>query len=233
MSIDWAILADSLVAGFFGVLVGVGELVSRYRDAPASALKTRSAVLYMALNALAAVVAIGLMKAFGWTFGATDPQALRWMRVLAAGFGSMALFRTSLFTIRAGDQDVGIGPISFLQVVLGATDRAVDRVRARDRANVVKKIMAGIDFDKAYQALPAYAFALMQNLPETDQTLLGRQVGLITKAEMKGEVKTLMLGLALMNLVGEDVLLAAVESLRKDVEKEKQPPPPGPEGGGT
>jgi hypothetical protein len=217
---------DVVLSGIFGALVGIGELVSRYRDAPTRALLTIPALLYMALNAAAAVAAILLMQVFDWNFGVTGENAIRWTRVIAAGFGAMAIFRTSLFSIRIGDQDVGIGPVSFLQVVLGAADRAVDRDRAQGRAKVVKEVMSGVDFRKANEALPAFSFALMQSLPEEEQRLFANQVNLIVGAKMPSDVKSLMLGLALMNLVGEDVLKSAVSSLKEDI---SQPRPPAPQ----
>jgi hypothetical protein len=211
---DWAHVLDGLLVLLLGAAVGVGELVSRYRDAPGAALKTSPALLYIVINAASALAALALMRAFDWTLGVTGAEALRWTQVLVAGFGSMAVFRTSLFTVRVADQDIGVGPVSFLQVILGAADRAVDRIRAQDRSDAVSEAMQGISFDKAYEALPAYAFALMQNLPDEDQELFARQLALIDKAEMENAIKTRMLGLALLNLVGEDVLRAAVDSLR-------------------
>lgn len=44
-----------------------------------------------------------------------------------AGVSAMAFFRSSLFVVRAGDRDVGVGPSGFLQIFLTAADRAVDR----------------------------------------------------------------------------------------------------------
>ena len=53
---------DYLIVAGFGALVGIGELVSRYRDAPGRALIAGSAALYVAINALAAAGALGLIQ---------------------------------------------------------------------------------------------------------------------------------------------------------------------------
>ena len=159
-----------------GALVGVAELVSRYRDAPSRALHNWAAALYVGLNATAAVAALALIRAFDWKFGASDTGAVEWTRALVAGFGAMALFRSALFIVRAGDQDVGIGPSGLLQVVLSAADRAVDRGRAGARALEVTDTMAGVSFDRAAEALPAYCLALMQNATEDEKVALGNQV---------------------------------------------------------
>jgi hypothetical protein len=95
---------DLIVVGGIGAFVGTGELISRYRDAPARALRCPPALLYIAVNSAAACAAYGLVDAFDLTFGAAPGSPTRWTRVLVAGFGAMALFRSSLFTVRVGEQ---------------------------------------------------------------------------------------------------------------------------------
>src|ERR1700733_14296588 len=136
-SIDWFAVAA------LGALVGASELVSRYRDAPEKALRTVPAVFYVAINIAASVVALGLIQANHWL-----SQLSRWNLDLTAGVSAMAFFRTSLFIVRVGDRDVGVGPAGFLQIYLSAADRSVDRIRAQRRSETVGKIMEGVDFDK-------------------------------------------------------------------------------------
>lgn len=203
---------DFLVVIAIGGLVGVGELVARYRDSPGRALLAPSAWLYIAVNAASSAAALGLILAFGWTFGQTG-EAARWIQVLVAGFGSMALFRSSLFMIRIGDQDVGVGPSSFLQVVLNAADSGVDRSRAEYRADLTGNVMINVDYEKAKAALPAYCLMLMQNLSPDLQRDLVTDLNAIESTEMDSVVKSLNLGLRLMNMVGPHVLQQAVQSL--------------------
>jgi len=114
--------------------------------------------------------AFGLIVAKGW-FG-----PLRWTQILMAGVSAMAFFRTSLFVVRAGDRDVGVGPAGFLQISLTAADKAVDRARASARSDAVAKVMKGVDYSKAKSALPPYCLALMQNVSQEDQQELSRAV---------------------------------------------------------
>ena len=200
--IDW------LVVVFLGGLVGTSELVSRYKDAPAAALRSKPALFYIAINAAASALALLIIHRNPAWF------TPRWRQVLAAGVSSMALFRTSLFTVRAGDKDIGVGPSSFLQIFLHAADRAVDRVRAASRAEAVGKIMEGVDYEKAFPALPPLCLALMQNLSDEDQQALGKALeALDKKTGINPPVKVKLLGLELINVVGVDVLTAAVKSL--------------------
>jgi hypothetical protein len=207
------------VAAFIGAAVGIGEIVSRYRDAPERALRTPSAWLYISINAIASAAAMCVVWYFGLGVAATGPRTMI-QQILLAGFGAMALFRTSVFTVRVADQDIGIGPVVFLQVVLRATDRAVDRIRADARAAAVSSSMAGVSFARAQAALPAFCLALMQNVPADEQNSVGTATkALIGSKELDDETKTRNLGLALMNVVGDKVLQTAVTHLAQQIQK--------------
>ena len=215
---------DYVVVALLGALVGGGELIARYRDAPARALNNLPAYAYVALNALASLAALKFVHVFGWTFGAgAAPGAVRGMQILVAGTGAMALFRTSLFTIRVGDKDVGVGPITFLQVLLDSTDRAVDRLRAKARSDQVARIMKGIPYAKASTGLPPYCLALMQNVSSDEQVGLTKSLALLDQAQIDEAIKVRILGLQLMNVVGPSVLTAAVASLRDEMKNEQKP----------
>ena len=96
--LDWAAVA------VLGGVVGASELISRYKDAPGAAIKSWPAIFYIVINSAASVAALGLIHANAWF------AASRWTQILMAGVSAMAFFRTSLFVVRAGDRDVGIGP---------------------------------------------------------------------------------------------------------------------------
>ena len=217
-----ATLLDYAIVGALGALVGSGELVSRYRDAPAGALSTRPALFYILINIAASIVALFVIHVFKWDFGVTSGDApVRWTQVGIAGTGAMALFRSSLFTGHVGDRDIAVGPISFLQVFRDAADRAVDRLRAQARGATVARLMEGIDYAKAFEGLPPYCLALMQNVPDEDQQKMLQALALLDKDQsIDPAIKVRILGLQLMNVVGPNVLTAAVESLRKQMAHE-------------
>jgi hypothetical protein len=205
----------------FGASVGLGELLARYRDEPVRAVRTPPAYLYVALNALAALGAFALMRVFGWGFGmdSTQEHHVLWVQILVAGFGAMAFFRSSFFTVRVGEADVAVGPSSFLQVVLDASDRGVDRLRAEARAREVLRVMKGVSYARASAALPTFCLTLMQNLPIAEQTALAEEIGKLDGNEIDEDLKTFILGLKLMNVVGEGVLLEAVTVLGPRIQR--------------
>jgi hypothetical protein len=211
-------LLDCVIVGSIGALTGIGELVSRYRDAPVRPLNQRAGQAYVMFNAAAAILALIIIRIFGWTFQAEGSGPIRLTQLLVAGFGSIAFFRTSLFVTRAGGQDVGIGPSALLSNILGTADRSVDREQGRHRSKAVVRIMEGVHFSKAHAALPAYCLALMQNVSAEEKLGLAEDVASLQRMSgMSDRQKSLALGLRLLNLVGEDLLDASVDALKSEL----------------
>ena len=202
-----------LAATFFGMLVGATEIVARYRDKPTAALETLPGCIYVTVNAAASLFAFWLLRTKQIDIPLRAGLGTTLAQVLIAGFGSMALFRTSIFTLRVRDTDVAVGPAAVLQVILNAADRACDRLRAGPRAKGVKDIMLGVSFARAKLALPLHCLALMQNVSAEEQNQLNQAIASLDTAATSDEVKSYNLGLLLMNFVGEDVLKEAIDSL--------------------
>jgi hypothetical protein len=115
--------------------------------------------------------------------------------------------------MKVGQADVAVGPGIFFQVLLFATDRECDRHRAGPRSDLVSSIMQGVAFDQAREALPNFCFELMQNVPASEQQQFRMVVDALASSKMRDSVKVLNLGLMIMNVVGSDVLRAAVRTL--------------------
>jgi hypothetical protein len=208
---DWSYFFCFFIAAGTGIV----ELVARYKDEPWRAIRTSPAFVYLVINGLAACAALYAVIHFGeveaiWGDLATSERT---KYVIGAALGAMAIFRTSLMNIRVADTDIQLGPSMFLEILRGAADRAVDRAMAVPRSQKVSTIMAAVAFAKAKVVLPTYCFALMQNVTAAEQQQFGMLVDSLDAAEMSESVKSLNLGLALLNLVGERVLTTAVENL--------------------
>lgn len=211
-----------IIALVLGGGVGLAELVTRYRDEPSSLRGSLSFWVYILLNAGASALAYELIKVFGWNFGLAAGSARTATQVLVAGFAAMALFRSSLFNLKVGDEDVSIGPSALLTSLLSVVDRAVDRRRAAQRSRSISKVMNGVSFAKAKMSLSAYCIQLMQNLSLEDQQKLRTAVDALSLTDMDDDLKSLNLGLLLMNTVGPTVLEAAVRDLDARI-KETRP----------
>jgi hypothetical protein len=132
---------DFVAVAAVGGLVGISELVSRYRDEPTKALFTMPAVLYVALNATAAILALGLGSSLVTEPGEPGPLGVRWALVLGCGISAMAILRSALFVVRTDGKDLQVGLGSLVQTLLDAADRSLDRLRAEERAWTVAKLM--------------------------------------------------------------------------------------------
>jgi hypothetical protein len=221
-------LSDLIAAAAIGALVGIGELISRYRDLPFRALLTSSAVVYVAINTTAALGALLLIRVVGWEFGiGSQPgqpsldATVRITQVMVAGLGAMVLLRSSLFIIRVGDEEVGVGPSAFLSAMLRACDTAVDRARAVARANRVNEVMKGISYAKANEPLVQISARLMQALPAEDLKELQDKAKAIGSLPMTEHAKALNLGLLITNYVGSAPLKAAIEALGSEIREDE------------
>lgn len=276
-------------SALIGLFFGAAELVGRYRDDPWAAVRTKPGLAYIAVNIIAAVVALIVLWSIqpNWIFGprsaepsnapdrppaaqmpanprdsadqtlpevgsaarpaasAASPspmpdktagvpnsdnpsRAQRFLLlVLTAGVGSAALFRSSLFKLRTPDGEIAVGPSVILDTLLFATDRYVDRSRAGPRADVIAKAMDGVSFARAAGPLPAYCFALMQNVsPQEIQRIESLRNSLAT-ADWPDQLKAYSLGLALYTIVGKAILDKAVKDLKDSIAdplSDDQPP---------
>jgi len=209
-----------LLTALIAFAAGASELVSRYRDKPQKAVFTGPGLIYLLINIAGAIIAYYLISdVFELSFGLTNNEQVKIevYRVMLGGIGSLAFFRSSIFTIRVGESDVAIGPAGILQIFLSAADRAVDRARAEDRAIFVSTEMKDIDYAKAMLSLPPFCFQLMQNVSTDEQQQFGASISALSQTDMDDKVKSLILGLSLVNIVGESVLTAAVDTLREDI----------------
>jgi hypothetical protein len=179
-----------------------------------------------------------LINLFDWEFqdvAPDSPAAATALQVLVAGFGAMALFRSSLFIARIGEQEVGIGPSIVLQTVLNAADAGVDRESAKARAPAVEKIMRSVDANKAKDILPLFCYRLLQSsLPEGEYNVMKSKVDDIFSGkkdviavapegqqviEVAANSKAYLVGLILMNYMGADVLEVGVKTLGSEIKK--------------
>lgn len=205
---------DYTLVILLGMLVGFIEIVSRYQDAPFRTALTWPGLFYMLINGLVAGSALWLLRIFGWNFTpeAMDAEFKRWNEVLIAGLGAMALFRSALFVIGKEEREVSVGPNAILQILLSAIDKEVDRYRGQERAASVRAIMQNVHYEDAISDLTVISGALMQNLKSEDQARINisKLRELIDVASNDDDVRKYLLGLRIIDVVGEDILRQAI-----------------------
>lgn len=200
--------ANFVLVSLIGVGTGATELMSRFRDRPFDSVVSLPGLFYLAINGAAGALALHLIML--WDMVENDPA----QRVLVAGFGAMAVFRSGLFTARIGAKDVSFGPNLVLQVVLDVLDRTYDRQRAVRRAELIGELMGGVGFTQAKANLSEVCFNLLQNMRPEERETFGQEIERIDQIEgLSDEAKAMALGLKLMGIVGEDTLRTAGQNL--------------------
>jgi len=209
------ILTQLVSVGVFAGAVGYAELLSRYRDDPVRLLAADPTAMYVAVNVVAGIGALALVKEFSVFGSAAAPQAHQaTYEALLASFGAIAFFRTSLFTARVGGTDIDVGPATLLKSLLASSDFMVNRKQASDRADEVQRTMARVDFDKAKSTLPVLCFTLVEGITPDQQKLVAEQIQkLADDTTIEPTAKATILGVYLLRQVGADVLARAVTVL--------------------
>lgn len=214
-------VAELVSVGFLAGAVGFAELLGRYKDDPLRLLGADPTVAYVGLNVAAGIAALALVQAFG-VFD-KSPANRELYEVLLAGFGAIAFFRSSLFTARIGDTDVGIGPSVVLASLLDSSERMINRAQARNRADDAQLLMREVSFPKAYVALPLMCFTIYEKLSEDEQRQAKKQIADLKDAsDLSDAQRCLILGVYLIRIVGHDVLARAVAALQPSI----KPDPP-------
>lgn len=230
------LLGAYVVAFLIGSLVGLSEVLSRYRDAPVEAAKTGAGVFYILFNAMASVVALlfvhDIFPLWAASGGANlppiaDKDSLGSLvsQALMAGFGAMAVLRSSVLTTRIGSKDVEIGPAAILNIFRSTMDRSIARVRAESRAISVTQIMGNISFLRSYKSLSSIALTLLQSVDADERADVETQIGaLANQTGRTDRDKALELGLILAGSAGFAALKASVNSLGTEIANNKDRP---------
>ncbi|MEJ2377951.1 MAG: hypothetical protein P8Y71_22055 [Pseudolabrys sp.] len=204
---------NELAAMAIGGLVGAVEILGRYRHAPFRAVLTLSGLFYVLINIGAAWAAYYMLGAFH--VFATTTVAKDLTQVLTAGFGSLVFMRSSIFNVRVGDSDIGIGPAAILDALLLVADRGVDRLEAVARAQDVTELVSHVrDPRVVAKMLTKYSLALMQNVDAATSQQLSDSINkIMDDPDVPDQIKMDIVALQLGVVVGPEVLEAAVAAL--------------------
>lgn len=202
-----------IAAAIIGALVGgIGGVVSRSKRSPFSILLTLPALAYLLCNALASVFALALMYIFNWKpQGISSSVNLEWLQVIVAGVGGVVLFHTTLI-VGSKKLALGVELSQFLENVLSGITEEMERQDRQISVQKVQRIMMDVSFDKAHKSLSLYCLNL-RGTSRKQQLELGRDIKTLKAQQMGNLEKTTLLGVALIQIVGEDLLVQAVKDL--------------------
>jgi hypothetical protein len=203
-------------AALLGGLVGLSELMNRYRDAPFSALRNWATVLFAAINVFASVATLAVIQDTEMLKlpPSLGPGAQATAHIVIAGIGAMALLRIGI-SVQFSSETVSISLATLLRPLLRAADNEVDRARASHKLNVTRELMFTLDASRALEELPPICLSLMMSVSDEEEKELADYVKGLRQENLRDEVKLINLGAALLNTVGENVLRSAVRAFKE------------------
>jgi hypothetical protein len=200
----------------FGLSVGAAELISRYRDEPATAAFSLPGMLYLVLNGLISTAAYGLLAYYNDKIlpGLSNDSLLT---SIVAGFGAMVIMRSKLFNLRTeGGENFAIGPDAVLMIFLKSVDRRVDRDRAASRQVLVYNFVKQVKSPDEAINFVRTSLASYQNLSDTEKADLN---DIILKVQAdKGltpQLRFMAICFGLLNISGEKNFTALTSQLNE------------------
>lgn len=214
--------AQFLLVMVLGGLVGVAELVTRYRDSPRRLLGMLSFHAYWLGNAGVACLALLILREGLVTVSVGDQETSWLARCLVAGLGSMLLLRSSFLILKDGNGDRPVGLSAGIDSILKFFEEIVRRNQATSRAIAVRKLMVDLPYEQSLVDLPPACISLMSQPSRVDIETLTSTVSNLAQDEKRSDnAKLAELGAALVEFCGKDVLRGAISmTFRRD-------PPPG------
>lgn len=206
------------VAAILGALLGAATLLSRFRYAQFRMLASWYSVLFLAVNALAALAALFLVQALGWASASTN----KWALVLVTGVGALAILKTSI-TLQIGESPLHIGlnqiPDAFLKAITDHIARE-QAVQIDHDVDLIKDVV----FASAYDKLPAYCLGLVPGDTEELQAKVGKVIKKLHESDFPDAIKRDLMAVELINAVGRDVLRVGVDRLGPSIKRPQLPP---------
>lgn len=205
------------LAAVLGAVVGMIEIVKRYRDEPTKAVFSPWGLIYMMANALFGLVALYFIYHFRGVFGTLPDN--RFLAAFAAGIGAAAVLRTRIALFKAADgKDVAL-PLDYLiSELLALADKHIDRFRAVRRRQLVEQSMADIRALGTFKQAANYLLTSLlafQSDQEKQKQELNQTIDGYEKLPLPDDIKYFALGFVFLSLVGESHFAAVVKNAGK------------------
>ena len=202
-----------------GMATALAEIIGKFPDEPLKSVKTGHAVAYHVFNGAVAVFALYVLNLF--TAYPTDAGG-HLKNVLAAGLGAMLVMRSKLFNIKVQGEDVSFGPEQVVKIFLSFMEEAIDRIRARNRINLLKPHVELLNFSKLTQ-FSEYMKTMMRSSQtrtmEQEKAFLANITAIndSTNGVVTERNKAFALGFVLLNAMGENFTIEVFENMPSDL----------------
>lgn len=204
-----------VIAAAFGALAAMRDLLTIFPDVSTRLLKWPLGQAYVLLHMAAGLGALLLVDIQEFVV-VSNPY---WESVIA-GIAGPALFRLKVHSFRSGGEKA-IGPGAILDAMIKSLRTHIDHVRAIERAETVRRVMFGVDFEKARDHAAMNIIAARQTMTSDEQTEFGTEIGYLRKAPLPPQTKSDVLGYLVIDRAGEKFL----EKIFSEREEGKRPYP--------
>lgn len=232
------------VAGGVAAAVGLADIFTRYRDDPWGALFTPWAAGYLLLNGFFGVAAFWMSAVLAIVevgeFRAADGVTVELIKsALLVGFGATLILRAVAFKISIGGKDSEVGASTIVDALLRACDQEIERVLARRKDQLVRRLMRGVSFAQAMAFIPNYCLALLED-DEKRADRLGELVASIVAFKaidpaanppepedpQADSQRAFLLGSTLINIFGYDLAKAVIAGFQAEMAAPSVASPP-------
>ncbi|EGR2039886.1 TPA: hypothetical protein ACGF34_003202 [Vibrio cholerae] len=215
----YAYAIDFVAVTIVGVVFSAIELASRYRDDPASVVKSSPGRLYLVINGLICITGLYLVLVFRIGYQVDDyldATAQRVADVIQSSLASFFIMRSSFLRLGQNNEwDLGLNAV--LKKLLHIVDREVDRRRAVTRSKDIVKMFKNLPIEYT-EFVFLFCLQTMQNVELDEIKEINMDIKDLAGSE---EFKTpeakktqqLGIGLRIYSIVGKEVLEAAVEDV--------------------
>ena len=200
----------------FGVSVGAAELLGRYRDEPQLAVASGPGFAYLLLNGLISGIAYGLLIHYNDKIF-SGLQNDRLLTSIVAGFGSMLVMRSKLFSFKTeGGETFAVGPDAVLSTFLRSVDRRIDRNRSAPRQKLVYDSVKTIRNPSLAANFLITSLASYQNLSDSEKATLSDIIKKVQgQADLPPQLKLMAICYGLLNVAGESNFKSLMEQLKE------------------
>jgi hypothetical protein len=209
----------------FGVLIGLAEVMLRYKNDPVDALRTPYAIFYLVLNGFSSLVGYWILRKYSQAFAPKIADD-NFLLMMLAGFGSMILMRSKLFTFRGDDnREYPLGPDILFSALNRFLDDKIDRLRAVQRQRLVFRKMKDIDdFELASQYVKASLLSF-QGLTELDRREIADAIDEYRAVDWPDPLRLMALGFAILAISGEENFDSLLDGLKVALSAMKEAKP--------
>ncbi|MFW9876304.1 MAG: hypothetical protein ACFFG0_24675 [Candidatus Thorarchaeota archaeon] len=211
----------------FGSIIGLAELLNRY---PETKYLFGATFLisfgYIVFNGLISVLALFFL----WHIKSIEiNQVLKvdFSNIFYAGFGGMAILRSSFFTINLNGQKVDVGFMQLINTFLYVIDRKISNTIAPKKLKEVSKIVGDTDFERYKYGILALSTTFTNHFTKNESEYLNKLIEeLSTDSTLTNWEKMLKLGSEVSKFCDTEMLKTVLETVtspeRKAQEEQKR-----------